>query len=113
MGAAKHTTTAKAQRALRKDIKHSSFDRELLGSDLVGGLYTCEGERSRRAGEKQACGAQGKQSGNQIGAEERDEGGARAKWRGKGQEPQRLNGRLRRPGGIGSGLRCQRSEARR
>ncbi len=53
MGAAKHTTTAKAQRALRKDIKHSSFDRELLGKDLVGGLYTCEGERSRRAGEKQ------------------------------------------------------------
>src|SRR6266705_1769636 len=53
MGAAKHTTTGKAQRALRKDIKHSSFDRELLGKDLVGGLYTCEGERSRRAGEKQ------------------------------------------------------------
>jgi len=48
MGAAKHTTTAKAQRALRKDI-HSSFDQVVLGKDLVGGLYTCEGERSRRA----------------------------------------------------------------
>ncbi len=59
MGAAKHTTTGKAQRALRKDI-HSSFDRELLGKNLVGGLYTCEGERSSIAGEKQACGAQSK-----------------------------------------------------
>jgi len=42
MGAATHTTRAKAQRALRKDI-HSSFDQELLGKNLVGGLYTCEG----------------------------------------------------------------------
>src|SRR5713101_4898130 len=52
--------------------------------------------------------AQGKQGGNQIGAEERDEGGTRAKWRGKSENaqppqnhPERkkraLNRRLRLP----------------
>src|SRR5215470_11506334 len=45
-GVAKHTTTAKAQRAFRNDMRTSFFGWELTGRNLGRGLYSCEAVRS-------------------------------------------------------------------